>query len=202
LNEDPLGFEAGVNFYTYVQNNPINFNDPMGLKTGVIITTDYIGFVPIGSHAAVYIENNGDPAIYDPAGSYGNRASIGSGDLITGDAANLTEYSKYHMENGSKVSVIFFNTSATQESSIYSRAEEMGGGVPGLCALYVSNVIKGIGPFESLGTRSLPDTLNWALTDLQNNESIGHSGTGAASGGFVLYPNKPNTNMMQGVYSK
>jgi hypothetical protein len=27
-------------------------------------------------------------------------------------------------------------------------------------------------------------------------------GTGGASGGYVLYPNKPNTNMMRAVYSK
>jgi hypothetical protein len=27
-------------------------------------------------------------------------------------------------------------------------------------------------------------------------------GSSAAGGGFVLYPNRPNTNMMQSVYSK
>jgi RHS repeat-associated protein len=32
LSEDPLGFGAGVNFYTYVGNNPLIANDPMGLK--------------------------------------------------------------------------------------------------------------------------------------------------------------------------
>ena len=32
LNEDPLGFEAGINFYVYVHNNPVNFNDSDGLK--------------------------------------------------------------------------------------------------------------------------------------------------------------------------
>jgi RHS repeat-associated protein len=30
LSEDPLGFEAGVNFYAYVNNNPLNSNDPSG----------------------------------------------------------------------------------------------------------------------------------------------------------------------------
>ena len=29
--EDPMGFGAGVNFYKYVQNNPINLSDPLGL---------------------------------------------------------------------------------------------------------------------------------------------------------------------------
>jgi len=32
LNEDPWGFDAGINFYTYVgNNNPINANDRMGI---------------------------------------------------------------------------------------------------------------------------------------------------------------------------
>lgn len=30
LSEDALGFGAGVNFYAYVGNNPVNFNDPSG----------------------------------------------------------------------------------------------------------------------------------------------------------------------------
>ena len=30
VSEDPLGFEAGINFYTYVNNNPVNNNDPSG----------------------------------------------------------------------------------------------------------------------------------------------------------------------------
>jgi len=29
--EDPLGFHAGINFYAYVNNNPLNANDPTGL---------------------------------------------------------------------------------------------------------------------------------------------------------------------------
>ena len=34
INADPIGFAGGdVNFYVYVQNNPVNWNDPVGLLT-------------------------------------------------------------------------------------------------------------------------------------------------------------------------
>jgi len=32
LSEDPVRFNAGINFYTYVKNEPIDFVDPFGLK--------------------------------------------------------------------------------------------------------------------------------------------------------------------------
>lgn len=31
IHEDPIGFAGGINFYTYVQNNPANLVDPDGL---------------------------------------------------------------------------------------------------------------------------------------------------------------------------
>jgi uncharacterized protein RhaS with RHS repeats len=40
ISEDPKGFGAGVNFYAYTSNNPINANDPSGMDV-------YIGAKPI-----------------------------------------------------------------------------------------------------------------------------------------------------------
>src|SRR6185369_7470888 len=35
ISEDPIGFDNGeTNFYAYVENDPIGFNDPMGLPRG------------------------------------------------------------------------------------------------------------------------------------------------------------------------
>jgi len=31
INKDPIGFEGGINFYSYVGNNPVNYSDPKGL---------------------------------------------------------------------------------------------------------------------------------------------------------------------------
>ena len=34
ISEDPMGFRAGPNFYAYVADSPLNFNDPFGLDRG------------------------------------------------------------------------------------------------------------------------------------------------------------------------
>jgi hypothetical protein len=35
LGEDPMGFEAGINFYVYVFGDPTNLTDPLGLQSDV-----------------------------------------------------------------------------------------------------------------------------------------------------------------------
>jgi RHS repeat-associated protein len=49
INGDPIGFAGGdVNFYVYVQNNPVNFVDPNGLEVNPVIVVGGIGIFDKG----------------------------------------------------------------------------------------------------------------------------------------------------------
>ncbi|MCD4779535.1 MAG: RHS repeat-associated core domain-containing protein [Candidatus Omnitrophica bacterium] len=44
ISEDPSGFTDGPNLYTYVQNNPVNHIDPLGLVTDADSVDKLMGF--------------------------------------------------------------------------------------------------------------------------------------------------------------
>ncbi len=57
ISEDPMGFAAGVNFYAYVLNSPMNFRDPSGMDIAVIENGPTRGN-PFG-HTAIAITGEG-----------------------------------------------------------------------------------------------------------------------------------------------
>jgi RHS repeat-associated protein len=159
IESDPIGLQGvNANLYWYALNNPINFIDPLGLITTVIITRDY-GF---GTHAAVYITNNSDPYLFDPSGSYLSGQRRGSGDYFSdgeADKAALNAFIKYHQNEGSTVELYRINTTLTQEAEIVKQIINYGGGGFAGCARGVSNVLGVCGISPTVFPGSLADQL-------------------------------------------
>jgi RHS repeat-associated protein len=69
ISEDPFGFAAGMNFFTYVHNSPVVLDDPMGLcdkdncqlSINCGATANTYGF----SHCTVFVQNGPNYTAYD-----------------------------------------------------------------------------------------------------------------------------------------
>ena len=60
MSEDPIRFEGGANFYESVLNNPVNYTDPLGLKTSVCCRPLHYVFGKVGlKHCYIRITENG-----------------------------------------------------------------------------------------------------------------------------------------------
>jgi len=169
ISEDPIGFRAGNNFYQYVLNDPLNSIDPLGLDTTVIIIYDTgVGGITYGSHAALLIDNGGNPILYDPAGMYGGSHHCGSGQACGDLDADASKYKKFHQDNGSTVKFFVFKTTPQEEKQIADRIDQLGGAAPFFCATSVSNALSGIGPFKNLKGSMFPGTLADQLNNILN----------------------------------
>jgi len=75
INEDPLRFAAGMNFFAYVHNNPVDLDDPTGLCDNDKNCKLSISCGPTArtegySHCTVTIQNGSTYTAYD-AGAAG-----------------------------------------------------------------------------------------------------------------------------------
>jgi RHS repeat-associated protein len=155
LQRDPSGFGGGdTNLYRYAFNSPTSYIDPSGLKTTVIITSDF----GIGSHAAVFTDAGGG-LLYDPGGSY-QSTTRGTGGYFTGSETSLAAYLAYQKSTGSTVQTYSFDTTPSQEMQIQSNVVTgLGGNTPFKCTLGVCAVLQGVGPFQDLQSNVLPGSL-------------------------------------------
>ena len=210
LSEDPLGFEAGVNFYAYVGNNPVNANDPSGLcPAGGLICAGLV----IGAGGVIGI---GVPAIISNVIDFVTGASpeqTAAHNAAFVDAAQIVGgIALAPIVLGTGIVAAEIATNFVLANPIVST--EIAGGIVGTL----------MAPDAFEPTLSVPGATAGFLTGLAldaadslSSSSSTPSGCGfcpsgselgpgpwapAASGGFVLYPSKANTNQLQSAYAK
>jgi RHS repeat-associated protein len=271
VSEDPLGFEAGINFYSYVGNNPVNGNDPSGhaaMQVGGAIVGAVGGLVVQGGIdlARGRLSSFADYAGSFTGGAAGGAAAVTCGPACAGATAGAVSSATTQGINwaqGQAASAWNFIT----DTALGAVGGKVAGTVvpylfktalPNLVGVGTANQIKGqigetmsaiglIGTGRSFSTQvengvirnGQASTFDFGLSGYRNfvetkwgtatlssaqREAAQIPGTslsmhqwgyptvsgitgssfaaGSAGGGFLLYPNKANTNMMQSVYSK
>jgi RHS repeat-associated protein len=254
LSEDPIGFDSGdVNFYAYVNNNPVNANDPSGKillnAAGAAAGAVYGGIAGSISGTIVGLNTLGPNARFQDyllAGSVGFATGAVTG-AATGAVAGaflnpaLAASAPVQVASG-VVGGVFSNigTTTTQQAiknqpiaplanldlsasgsiltsaiggaaavgtlrlgtGLVNSTTSLFGGQQFATTALTESVVSGIG--AGVGEVSTTPTPFSVFNDF-GNPNLGFpsfAGTGGASGGFLLYPNKSNSNQLRSVYRK
>ena len=188
ISEDPKGFGAGINFYAYANNNPINGNDPLGLFN-ILAGSGATAAGPTGAEVSGGIAIN--------PGLFGQKADAGV--FVAGGVTG-----------GVNVSAdVFFGVVKGDIGNVAGQTinQNIGIGPFSITLFHDPNTAELIGGTFGIGPGATPISYS-AAADITKTFTIRDamnmftSSNAAANGGFVLYPNKSNTNMMQSVYKK
>lgn len=252
ISEDPKGFQAGINFYAYVGNNPINANDPSGMTkekllgilaeisnryenlqcaecanamldaakkngasgnlvvvrgnggSGFIWSDNYGNNISRnGTHYAVEIDGN----VYDNHNPEGISRAEFEGDLFGSHGLNFTNI-PFGGTNGFSdagkailglAGVSLAVISDELKAAVNDPLQAMFDWSP-LSDVWDAAKVDAVGEGSALYGPGTPFSTSQAY-DRSSAWDYGYGSYGSF-GGFVLYPNKPNNNMMQSVYSK
>jgi RHS repeat-associated protein len=250
ISEDPKGFSAGINFYAYVDNNPINLNDPSGLDAYVYVTPradkcyNFRAFDNTSSVSGVFnvTTNNASSSVLPGAYTLSPRPHIEEktglgglvqtfGSMINGNrTGNVNQHEGMPILSNTNQPNLISYPDGTQRTNITihpGRDPVTGEGGNSLGCLvcnsptfgrlnhmlqnnydnggsFLQMLPAGSNPFPSL---KIPSSTPSFMGPIQPtpafnmDTSLGSYGS-AAGGGFLLYPNKINSNSMISVYSK
>ncbi len=250
ISEDPKGFDAGLNFYAYVGNNPLIANDPDGLEAFVYVTPrqdkgyNFRAFDdrknPMVSGVFNFTTENKDPSVRPGSYSLSPRPHIEEKTGISGVIqqlgsiyyGNRTGDVNRHegmpvLSNTNQQNLISYPDGSTRTNiTIHpGRNPATGEGGNSLGCLVCNNLTfgalngllknnyanggarlemlpAGVDPFPSL---KLPSAAPF-VGPIQPQSAFRLDNTfmslGIAGGGFLIYPNKSNTNYSTSVYSK
>nr|VFJ44556.1 MAG: RHS repeat-associated core domain-containing protein [Candidatus Kentron sp. FW] len=222
LTEDPLGFKAGVNFYRYVENNPVNFNDPSGMIVpqligGAINAAAGIGInfldkkpITFKDVSVDFVAGMAGVGIATKFTKLSKLAQVGTGAAtsvglsVTGDVTKNTvgivsDGSDFNFENVTRG----ITPGKVITSALFSTIPfpNIGARIAGNAPRITTNA------FEQAAVKigfQTPVDIVKGLASKQVSSTIDSylPSLSSAFGGFVLYPSKSNTNALQSVYRK
>ncbi|MDZ4211147.1 MAG: RHS repeat-associated core domain-containing protein [Methylotenera sp.] len=263
ISEDPLGFQAGINFYAYVGNNPVNANDPSGLCPSCVGAAYGAISGGVGGYIAAKLANQnnfdtfksiglgivagGAVGAFNPfasnqagaaaaaagiarsVGTVGASAVMGGtasavgqfgGNVVAGQplGTNFSFGAVLGSSAGNMFSILPSQISGNLAGSIVGTSVPFGSRSLTIMTPTVQNTVGTVravtegligGVYEAGGqtiqsqyfpSSQVNGNSSTNIFQFQNNQwSMPLTG---AAGGYLLYPNKPNTNQMQSVYSK
>jgi len=222
ISEDPLGFKAGINFYAYVGNNSVNRNDPSGNCPSCVSAAINV----IAGGAVRYFTP--DQEVFD-FGAIAIDAGIGAiGGGIAANFSRLTALGR----GAQNVAIAEGEFLVSQVGNNLLSGNNIGNGIDGvsmttalvsfpaanvgrIASNNASNALVSFSSAEQAAIQiEVQSTINTGIGVIRQNLNspsfaepgspnfVGPMPSANASGGFVLYPNKPNTNIIQSVYSK